>query len=442
MSGHKIISGFSRLSRPEKIAFLKELVPDGAGLKIDLDSHLHADASYRQLYNEFSENTVSNFYLPFGVAPNFIINDRQYTVPMVIEESSVVAAASAGAGYWSERGGFRSTVKSTVKTGQVHFLWSRNAEELRYFFNRFKPELIRSTNELTQNMQKRGGGIAGLELIDKTGVLENYYQLFVKFETADSMGANFINSVLEKMAAVFHSAFIDFTGSEKEGSRLEIIMAILSNHAPECIVETFVECRIDELSSGSAGISPLNFAKKFKMAVDIASADTYRAVTHNKGIYNGIDAVLMATGNDYRAAEAQGHAWASVTGNYRGLSQVSITGDTFRFGLEIPLTVGTVGGLTRLHPLARRALEILGKPSAKQLMQIASAAGLANNFSAVKSLITVGIQKGHMQLHLSNILHGLNASENEIAAAAEYFRNKTVSVSQVQQFVKNIRDKT
>ena len=181
------------------------------------------------------------------------------------------------------------------------------------------------------------------------------------------------------------------------------------------------------------------FALKFEKAVKIAQVDPYRATTHNKGIYNGIDAVAIATGNDFRAIEAAGHTYASRNGQYESLSWVEIEDDTFRFILEVPLAMGTVGGLTSLHPLAKQSLHLLGNPSAPELMMISSVMGMANNFSAVKSLTTKGIQAGHMKMHLFNILNHFKANDVEKSAAVEFFKDQKVSFASVGQYIDSIR---
>jgi hydroxymethylglutaryl-CoA reductase len=183
----------------------------------------------------------------------------------------------------------------------------------------------------------------------------------------------------------------------------------------------------------------LQFAERFCRAVDIAREDPHRAVTHNKGIFNGMDAVVLATGNDFRAVEACGHAYASRTGKYESLSQAHVKDSRFSLSLEVPLAVGTVGGLTSSHPMASAALELLGRPSAEQLMGIVVAAGLANNFSAVRSLVTGGIQRGHMKMHLGNILRQLNASPEEKERARVHFEKSTVSHAGVAAFLEDIR---
>jgi len=358
---------------------------------------------------------------------------------MVIEESSVVAAASAAAKFWSERGGFHAEILDVKKVGQVHFSWNGKPETLLQLMPQLKDHLIRSAKPITANMEKRGGGVLDIELVNMTDKLENYYQLLVTFDTRDSMGANFINSVLEEFGQSlrqFLSEQIQLTIEERQ---VEIIMAILSNYTPECVVKIWVECPIDALENVDEKLSARAFVQKFEKAVNIAQIDTYRATTHNKGIYNGIDAVAIATGNDFRAIEAAGHTYASRNGHYQSLSRVEIENNTFRFILEVPLAVGTVGGLTSLHPLAKQSLELLGNPTATELMMIAAVMGLANNFSAVKSLTTTGIQAGHMKMHLFNILNHFKASEAEKSAAVNHFKDQKVSFSSVGKYIASLR---
>lgn len=215
---------------------------------------------------------------------------------------------------------------------------------------------------------------------------------------------------------------------------LDIIMSILSNYSPDCTVKCWIECEIDALENQSEVLSAFEYAQKFKLAVDIADINVNRTVTHNKGIFNGLDAVVLATGNDWRAVEANAHAWSVNCGRYKSLSSVYLNEDKFRLEVEIPLQIGTIGGVTSLHPLAKFSLDLLGNPNAEELMMIMAAAGLANNFAAVNSLITTGIQKGHMKLHIHNILKRLNASEKETELSILYFTDKKVSVSVVESF--------
>ena len=440
------IAGFSKLTKEEKINWIaNEYFTHPKEAISTIKQYWNNDAKLQQLHDEFIENTISNFYLPLGIAPNFLINGKYYSVPMAIEESSVVAAAAKSAKYWSTRGGFKATVLNTEKIGQVHFMFTGDTLKLEHFFNTIKSNLIASTDSITANMQKRGGGITSLELRNKTTELENYFQLHATFETKDSMGANFINSCLEQFAKTLKeeaSNYSDFNDLEKD---LTIIMSILSNYVPNCVVRVEVSCPVAELAenlpAGRQGKieNPQEFAEKLVQAVRVAEIEPYRAVTHNKGIMNGVDAVVLATGNDFRAVEAGVHAYASRNGTYSSLSHATIENGIFTFWMEIPLALGTIGGLTSLHPLVKIALEILGKPSAQELMQVVAVTGLAQNFAALRSLTTSGIQEGHMKMHINNILNQFQASTEERKLVKEHFEKNAISHASVVTFIENLR---
>ena len=430
---NKII-GFSKLSRAEKIDWLKKNILDNSHqVKLILDKYLNSNKDIQAIHDSFSENSISNFYLPYSVSPNFLINDKIYTIPLVTEESSVVAALSNAAKFWFDKGGFKTEVKSFTKKGQIHFSFDGDKNILEEFIKINKKEILKSTDIIAKNMKKRGGGISSIQLIDKTDELKSYFQLSVDFNTSDSMGANFINSCLESMSKKIKELSDEYF--KKNNYCINIIMSILSNYTPDCIVESYAECDINDLVD-IANIEPKEFAEKMKYAFDIAKIDISRAVTHNKGIMNGIDAILIATGNDFRAVEAGIHAYASSNSKYQSLSECSISGNKFRLSLKIPLSVGTVGGITDLHPLVKLSLQILDNPSSKDLMCIIASVGLAQNFAAVKSLITSGIQEGHMKMHLINLLIKNNASEEQIRKAKTYFFNKEINSSSVNQFLK------
>lgn len=423
-----IVKGFSKLTREEKIKFIQDNVPMLADVAKITNHYRHE--TDQTLFDDFSENTLSNFYLPYGVAPNFLINEKVHIVPMVIEESSVVAAASRAAAFWANHGGFKTTVHDTLKIGHLWFQWAGDANILQDQSSKLQSYLIASVKEITQSMEQRGGGIKNIQFIQQSQLL-NVWQMQVSFNTSDSMGANFINTCLEAMKEPLTNFF-----EEQNLPAVEIIMAILSNYTPDCLVTCEVSCKVEQLYPYAAELTPKEFAQRFKLAMDIAYYNTDRAVTHNKGIYNGIDAVVLATGNDFRAVEAAGHSYASRDGQYRSLSTCEITNEgTFKLSLTLPLALGTVGGLTRLHPLAALSKEILQNPSAEELMSIVASAGLANNFSAVASLVTTGIQKGHMKLHLSNILTSFDATPEERERTEAHFSDKTVSIQKVRKFL-------
>lgn len=433
------IEGFSKWGKEEKIDWIaSEYTLDPKAAKKLLKAYWHSEDEVQRLHDEFIENTITNYYLPLGVAPNFLIDGRWYAIPMAIEESSVVAAASKAAKFWSERGGFHTEILGTEKIGHVHFSFNGSLKTLRRFFDVVKPKLISEAKHLTVNMEKRGGGITDIELRNRTEDLEDYFQLHCTFETLDAMGANFINSCLEQFAATFAREASEYRPFQEEKVSLEVSMSILSNFVPNCRVRAEVDCAIDRLTV-DADVAPRDFAEKMVQAITIAQNDVYRAVTHNKGIMNGIDAVVLATGNDFRAIEAGVHAYASRSGAYRGLTHAAIDGDRFRCSLEVPLALGTVGGLTGLHPLVGLALEILGNPSARELMRIIAVAGLAQNYAAVGSLVTTGIQRGHMKMHLLNILNQLQATPNEKSAIIALFKNRTVSHGAVAKALEELR---
>ncbi len=425
------ISGFSKLSKLDKINWVCDnYLSENSNAKDIITQYLNDDKKLQKLHDEFAENTISNYYLPFGVAPNFCIDGEMFCIPMVIEESSVVAAASKAAKFWLDKGGFKTKVLNTTKVGQVHFKFSGDFNKLKTLFDEQKSKFFEDASSITKNMEKRGGGILDIQLVDKTELLSSYYQLHCTFETVDAMGANFINSCLEQ----FGKTLEDIYQPEFD---VEVILCILSNYVPECLVRAEVSCPLHLL--GKTEKEALNFAQRFKYAIDIANVEPYRAVTHNKGIMNGIDAVVLATGNDFRAIEACAHAYASKEGRYKSLTHASIVDDVFRFWIDVPIAVGTVGGLTSLHPLVKVALQMLNNPNAKDLMKIIAVAGLAQNFAAVNSLVTTGIQKGHMKMHLLNILNQFEATPEEKEQAIEYFKTHTATHSEAVDFITRIR---
>jgi hydroxymethylglutaryl-CoA reductase len=432
---NKTISGFSKLSRTQKLDWLSSHF-EVNDIAVVADEYLHNNDDVQKIHNGFSENTISNFYMPYGIAPNFLIDNEYYAIPMVIEESSVVAAASSAAKFWLDKGGFHTKVIDTKKVGHISFRWLGPLSEIICHQEAIIEDLKKHTLSLTSNMEGRGGGLDSIEFI-QLDKIENIYQLRAHFQTCDSMGANFINTILEAYASCLE---IYFDSAWNQYGTIEIILAILSNYTPECIVKAWVECKVNQLNISSTDEDISYLAHKFKTAVDIANVDVYRATTHNKGIYNGIDAVVLATGNDFRAIEAAGHAYASRDGQYRSLSSCSIKDGIFRFELEVPLALGTVGGLTSLHPLAKQSLKLLGNPSAPRLMGIVACVGLAQNFAALKSLVTTGIQKGHMKMHLQNILSHLNASEAEREKATNHFTDKAITHNDVRNYLDKLRE--
>jgi hydroxymethylglutaryl-CoA reductase len=432
-----IIQGFSRYTKQQRIDALIQKYGFDGDFEKWLKSCEVSDKSVQKIIDELSENPISSFSFPFSIAPNFVVNGKNLFFPLVSEESSVVAAVGNAAGFWAKRGGFHAEVTGTEKRGQVHFCWNGNPEYLHSLFPEIRSKLLAESALLTAKMEERGGGITSIELKALPHILPNYYQLDASFETCDAMGANFINSCLEQFGKSLQG-FFQTSSKVSAGQReCEIIMAILSNYTPESRVSAWVECPIADLLDGKTEAECHQFAYKFDQAVRISQADVSRAVTHNKGIFNGIDALAVATGNDFRAIEACGHAFAARNGQYAGLTDIQIQDGKFRFSIELALAVGVVGGITTVHPLSKLAMQILDNPSAKELMMYLAVAGLASNFGAVKALVSIGIQQGHMKMHLSNIMNQLNIPEERRAEILAFFQDKTVSFSDVEEYWKS-----
>lgn len=429
-----VIPGFSKYSKYQRI----EALIQKYNFETDLGGRLKffevSDPAIQKIIDELSENQVSNFHLPFSIAPNCVVNDQNLFFPLVSEESSVVAAISNAAVFWARRGGFHGEVLGTEKKGQIHFQWKGKAEKLQLLFPEIKERLLAESKHLMTKMVERGGGISSLELKEMNHLLPDYFQLDVGFQTCNAMGANFINSCLEQFGESLKEYFRYSERVSGEEQDCIIIMAIISNYTPCSRVRAWVECPVSVLLEGKSEEENRRFAQEFEKAIRISQFDISRAVTHNKGIFNGIDALALATGNDFRAIEACGHAFATRNGSYSGLSDVEIIEDTFRFSIELAMAVGVVGGATKVHPLAKLSMQLLGNPSAPELMMYMGVAGLASNFAAVRALVSSGIQKGHMKMHLNNIITQLNIPKERLAEIQGYFKDRTFSFSAVEQY--------
>ena len=365
------------------------------------------------LMDKISENVIADFKLPFSIAPFLQLNNKIYHVPMVTEESSIVAACSKAFKFWRERGGFTTLEIKTIKRGTVYFKGDVDLSQIE--------DIIKKKNvqKINQGMKSRGGGIQGYKL----ETVEAFNKLNISFDTKDAMGANYINTILEAVA------------EELKKLNCNILMAILTNNYEENYVTVGVSCLIQDLNYDK-NLKARDFANRFVDAVNIAKIDVDRAITHNKGIMNGVDSVLMATGNDYRAVEASCHALARRSdGQYISMTDAYIQDDKFYFEITLPLAVGIVGGNTKIHPLAKKAIESLKLESVEDFMSIIASVGLAQNFGAISALIGKGIQWGHMRLHLDNILDEFNLSEDEILIVKEEFKNKKVSKVEVEKFI-------
>lgn len=419
-----MIKGFSKLSVAEKI----DQVARFSGIEslaTELSANGLKDETLKAKIESFSENVLGVFSLPFSVAPGFVIDGQPYVVPLVTEESSVVAAVSFGARQMALNGGFRTRVEGSLREGQVHISYHADPARLRRFFDHNKDLLLGSLTEIQSRMVVRGGGVVSLSLEDFARRLPGYYQIVLCANTADAMGANFMNTCLEQLSRTFLQLA---DGYFSKGETPEITMAILSNYTPRSLAI----CRAPVRYVPGGELSEAVYYRKFRQAFDIARINIARAVTHNKGIMNGIDGVVLATGNDIRAVEAGAHAYACRLGSYQPLSRLEEDSDGFTLVLEVPLAIGTVGGIANLHPMTRLAHRLLGQPGARELMGIVAAVGAASNFSAINALITNGIQQGHMRMHLANILQSLEANEKEKAQMYSYFKGKSISTAAVR----------
>ncbi len=342
--------------------------------------------------DRMSENVVGTFGLPLGVAVNFLVNDRDYLVPMAIEEPSVVAGASHAAKLVREGGGFEAEVSSSLMIGQIQVLRLDDLEGARRRLLVEQERLLALANEQDPVLVSMGGGARELEirLFPETPAGPALV-LHLILDCRDAMGANAVNTAVEAIAPLV----AEITGGQ-------VVLRILSNLADKRLARARATVPAGVL--GVDGLEGPEVVRRIVQAYSLAAVDPYRAATHNKGIMNGIDAVLIATGNDWRAVEAGAHAYAARSGQYTSLSTWDADSDGNLVGmLELPLAVGTVGGATRVHPGAGVALKVLGVGTAQELAEVIVAVGLAQNLAALRALATEGIQRGHMELHARSI---------------------------------------
>lgn len=357
------------------------------------------DLSVNQEIGEIQiENFITQYQIPEGLAMNYVINGKEYIVPMVTEEPSVIAASSHGAGIIKRSGGFKAKIHSRLMMGQVVL---ENVDDAKILVDQLQTQistLIEVANQAHPSIVKRGGGAREIEFRILAPDMVSV-DLFV--DVQEAMGANILNTMLEAVAAKISEQY-----------HRDILMSILSNYATKCLVTATCEIPTDIL--GKNGIDGKNVAQKFAQASRLAQLDPYRAATHNKGIMNGVDAVVIASGNDWRAVEASCHAYASRDGQYRGLSSWEIQDDKLVGKITLPLPVGAVGGSIGIVPLAKLNKQLLTFENAKELETIIASVGLAQNFAALYALVTEGIQKGHMRLQLKSLAKSIGANEQEI----------------------------
>ena len=342
----------------------------------------------RELTDTFIENAIGTYSLPLGVATNFLINDCEYLIPMVVEETSVLAAASHGAKMVRAGGGFSSESTEPIMTGQIQ-LFLKHTCDFETVLQQQRQYLIDTANAGQERLVSRGGGVCDLDwhFIASLDTLV----VHVHVNSGDAMGANIVNTICERLAAQL-----------LELLPCEVGLQILTNLNDRRRVRAV--CEIPAAALSCNRFRGTEVIERIVRAYQFACHDPYRATTNNKGIMNGIDAVVIATGNDWRAVEAGAHAHAARSGTYQPLAHWHKLGkDCLRGELELPLAVGTVGGVTKLHPAARAALKILGTPNAQELAEIIACAGLGQNLAALRALSSEGIQRGHMNLHRKNL---------------------------------------
>lgn len=377
-----------------------------------------------QNYDNMIENAITTFELPMGIVPRFKMNDKIYTIPMVTEEPSVIAAQSNAAKILGKHGGIKAKVLSNLMRGQIAFP-NPKAEWLIYL-SQNKDKLIDKSKEAHPSIVKRGGGVKELtfEIKERDG-LTPFLILYAYVDTKEAMGANIINTIMEYLKLDLETEF-----------DTRATMAILSNLATESLVEANFIIPVTSLKFSE------EIGQRFKEANDLAHLDPYRATTHNKGVMNGIGALAIATGNDTRAIEAAVHAYASLGGQYHPLTSYRIEEGYIHGKIQCPITIGTVGGTLKLNPKAQLAHTILEKPNKEELMMLMASIGLAQNFAAIYALTTDGIQKGHMNLHLRALAIQEGAQDNEIKEVLKQLNNLVNKDSKtVQNILKSIRSK-
>ena len=418
-------NGFSKKSYHERL----ELLRAQALLSPEKQTSLEQDEQVSlSVADQLSENVVGTFSLPYSIIPELLVNGQDYTVPYVTEEPSVVAAASYASKIIKRAGGFTAQVHQRQMIGQVALYQVADPEQAQVQIARKKAELLELANQAYPSIVKRGGGARDLRVEHIKGETD-FLVVYLHIDTQEAMGANMLNTMLEALKPVL-----------EELSRGQSLMGILSNYATDSLVTA--SCRIAFRYLSPQRDQGREIAEKIVLASQFAQADPYRAATHNKGIFNGIDAILIATGNDWRAIEAGAHAFASRDGRYRGLSQWTLDMEREELvgEMTLPMPVATKGGSIGLNPRVALSHELLGNPSAKELAQIIVSIGLAQNFAALKALVSTGIQQGHMKLQAKSLALLAGASEKEVAPLVErLIAEKTFNLETAQRYLENLR---
>ncbi|HFI0256444.1 TPA: hydroxymethylglutaryl-CoA reductase, degradative [Streptococcus suis] len=414
-------SGFYKKSRQERIDILHQHTT----LSEDSLDILYKDDNLPEsIAGKMAENHLGTFSLPFSVLPELLVDGQTFSVPMVTEEPSVVAAASFGAKIIAKSGGFHTTIHNRIMIGQVALYDVPDHEHARENILAHKTAILETANQAHPSIVKRGGGARELTVESKDEFLIVYLQVDVQ----EAMGANILNNMLE--------AIKEDLGKLSQGHAL---MGILSNYATEALVTA--QCRIAISSLATSSAIAQETAQKIALASKLAQVDSYRAATHNKGIFNGIDAVVIATGNDWRAVEAGAHAYASRDGHYKGLSTWKVEGEYLIGSITLPLPIASVGGSIGLNPKVAVAFDLLQQPKARQLSSIIASVGLCQNFAALRALVTAGIQAGHMKLHAKSLALLAGAEEHEVDQLAQLLRKeKHSNLETAQKLLAKMRE--
>ena len=418
-------NGFSKKSYQERLELLKAqaLLSPERQESLEQDEQISVTVA-----DQLSENVVGTFSLPYSLVPGVLVNGQEYTVPYVTEEPSVVAAASYASKIIKRAGGFTAQVHERRMIGQVALYQVANPEQAQEKIASKKAELLELANQAYPSIVKRGGGARDLH-VDQIKGETDFLVVYLHVDTQEAMGANMLNTMLEALKPVL-----------EELSQGQSLMGILSNYATDSLVTA--SCRIAFRYLSRQKDQGREIAEKIALASQFAQADPYRATTHNKGIFNGIDAILIATGNDWRAIEAGAHAFASRDGHYQGLSSWRLDLETEELvgQMTLPMPVATKGGSIGLNPRVALSHELLGNPSAKELAQIIVSIGLAQNFAALKALVSTGIQQGHMKLQAKSLALLAGASESEVAPLVErLIADKTFNLETAQRYLENLR---
>ncbi|HEV9937400.1 TPA: hydroxymethylglutaryl-CoA reductase, degradative [Streptococcus pneumoniae] len=418
-------NGFSKKSYQERLELLKAqaLLSPERQASLEKDEQMSVTVA-----DQLSENVVGTFSLPYSLVPEVLVNGQEYTVPYVTEEPSVVAAASYASKIIKRAGGFTAQVHQRQMIGQVALYQVANPKLAQEKIASKKAELLELANQAYPSIVKRGGGARDLHVEQIKGE-PDFLVVYIHVDTQEAMGANMLNTMLEALKPVL-----------EELSQGQSLMGILSNYATDSLVTA--SCRMAFRYLSRQKDQGREIAEKIALASQFAQDDPYRAATHNKGIFNGIDAILIATGNDWRAIEAGAHAFASRDGRYQGLScwTLELEREELVGEMTLPMPVATKGGSIGLNPRVALSHDLLGNPSARELAQIIVSIGLAQNFAALKALVSTGIQQGHMKLQAKSLALLAGASESEVAPLVEQLiADKTFNLETAQRYLENLR---